>query len=194
MYILFTGAPGSKWSSVVKNIYWSDDIDHTDYSEARTYYHDADTPGRRQLMHIGAYWDPGMEFVNRDWDGPFSGEGKRIVKSHTFAHDLDELKTLGFPIVMIYRNDIECFKWWNDAGGFDITYPNYSYFKDQDTMWTHIQSENKDIMQFIKNNQDRITCPADNVDLCRALNISFPDTKGRIHNYEQNDIKVYLYK
>ena len=45
MYLLFTGAPGSKWSSVVKNIYWSDDIDHTDYSEERTYWHDADTPG-----------------------------------------------------------------------------------------------------------------------------------------------------
>jgi len=52
MYILFTGAPGSKWSSVVKNIYWSDDIDHTDYSEDRTYYHDADTPGNKHLMHI----------------------------------------------------------------------------------------------------------------------------------------------
>ena len=129
-----------------------------------------------------------------NWDIPFSGKGKRIIKSHTFAHQLDELSTLGYPIVMVYRNDIECLKWWTDAGGFNITYPNYSYFKDQETMWNHIQSENRDIMQFIKNSQDRVTCPADNVDLCRALNISFPDTKGRIHNYEQNDIKVYLYK
>ena len=103
MYILFTGAPGSKWSSVVKNIYWSDDVDHTDYSEARTYRHDADTPGRSHLMHIGAYWDPGMEFrTTRDnWDLPFSGEGKRIIKSHTFAHELDHLKDLGHPIVMV---------------------------------------------------------------------------------------------
>ena len=89
MYILFTGAPGSKWSSVVKNIYWSDDVDHTDYSEARTYRHDADTPGRSHLMHIGAYWDPGMEFDVDEWDRPFSGTGKRIVKAHTFAHQLD---------------------------------------------------------------------------------------------------------
>ena len=189
MYILFTGAPGSKWSSVAQNIYLSPDIDQSDSTIDRSY-------NKGVVRHIGSYFDPGMEFRNtRDnWDLPFSGKGKRIIKSHTFAHDLDELKTLGFPIVMVYRNDIECFNWWNDAGGFDITYPNYSYFKDQDTMWTHIQSENKDTMQFIKNNQDRITCPADNVDLCRALNISFPDTKGRIHNYEQNDIKVYLYK
>ena len=56
-YILVTGAPGSKWSSVVKNIYWSKDVDQSDYSEERTYWHDADTPGTPQLMHIGAYWD-----------------------------------------------------------------------------------------------------------------------------------------
>ena len=49
-------------------------------------------------------------------------------------------------------------------------------------------------MQFVKDNQDRIICPVDNVDLCRALKISFPDAKGRIHNYEHNDIKVYLYQ
>ena len=61
-------------------------------------------------------------------------------------------------------------------------------------MWTHIQKEKKEIMQFVKDNQDRIICPVDNVDLCRALNISFPDAKGRIHNYEHNDIKVYLYQ
>jgi len=188
-YILMTGAPGSKWSSVAQNIYQSPDIDQSDSTPDRAY-------NKGVVRHIGSYFDPGMEFSNtRDnWDLPFSGKGKRIIKSHTFAHNLDQLKTLGFPIVMVYRNDIECFNWWNDAGGFDITYPNYSYFKDQDTMWTHIQSENKDTMQFIKNNQDSITCPADNVDLCKALNISFPDTKGRIHNYEQNDIKVYVYK
>ena len=59
-YIFVTGAPGSKWSSVVKNIYYSDSIDQTDYSAARTYSHDA--PGEMTLMHLGAYFDPGMEF------------------------------------------------------------------------------------------------------------------------------------
>ena len=61
-------------------------------------------------------------------------------------------------------------------------------------MWAHIQSENRDIMQFIKDNTDRITTVKDNVDLCRLLEISFPDTKGRIHNYADKDIKVYVYK
>ena len=189
MYILFTGAPGSKWSSVAKNIYRSPDIDQSDSTSERTY-------NKGTVNHIGSYFDPGMEFrITRDnWDLPFSGTGKRIIKSHTFAHELDQLSKLDFPIVMVYRNDFECFKWWTDAGGFNITYPNYRYFQDNETMWSHIQAENRDIMQFIRDNQNRITCPKDNVDLCRGLNISFPDTKGRIHNYEQNDIKVYLYK
>ena len=189
MYILFTGAPGSRWSSVAEGIYRSPDIDQTDGKGRNTYRTGV-------VKHEGAYFDPGMEFENSitNWDKPFSGIGKRIIKSHTFAHRLNDLKKLGYPIVMVYRNDIECLKWWNDAGGFDITYPNYSYFKDQDTMWDHIQSENRDIMQFIRDNQDRITTLVDNVDLCRALEISFPDTKGRIHNYAQKDIKVYLFK
>lgn len=193
MYILFTGAPGSKWSSVVKNIYWSDDIDHTDYLEERTYWHDADTPGRKQLMHTGAYWDPGMEFVNRDWDGPFSGTGKRIVKSHTFAHRLNELKDKGHPIVMVYRNDFECLEWWKMCGEFNITYPNYQWFENLDKMWGHIQAENRDIMQFVKDNKDWISKPKDNVDLCRLLGIDFPK-KSRLHNYADKSIQVYVYK
>lgn len=193
-YILVTGAPGSKWSSVVKNIYWSDDVDHTDYSDDRTYWHDADTPGTKQLMHIGAYWDLGMEFENTDWDSPFSGKGKRIVKSHTFAHILEELKQSGHPIVIVYRNDYECLEWWKLCGEFNITYPNYQHFQNLDDMWVHIQKENKDIMQFIKDNSERITRVKDNLELCNLLEISFPNHKVQGHDYKQKDIKVYVYK
>ena len=191
-----TGAPGSKWSSVFKNIHKSPDVDQTDYTEERTYWHDADTPGRKQLMHTGAYWDPGMEFrATRDnWDLPFSGTGKRIIKSHTFAHELNHLKNLGHPIIMVYRNDFECLDWWKLCGGFNITYPNYQHFVNLDLMWEHIQAENKDIMQFVKDNSDRISTPKDNVDLCRSLGIGFPYPNGKLQNYQQKDIKVYLYE
>ena len=59
-YIFCAGAPGSKWSSLIKNIYYSPGVDRSDYSDARTYYHDAS--GKMDLMHLGAYFDPGMEF------------------------------------------------------------------------------------------------------------------------------------
>ena len=38
-YIFVVGAPGSKWSSVCKNIYYSPSVDRTDYSEARNYFY-----------------------------------------------------------------------------------------------------------------------------------------------------------
>jgi len=135
-----------------------------------------------------------MEFDVDDWDGPFSGTGKRIVKSHTFAHQLDKLKDKNYPIVMVYRNDFECLEWWKLCGEFTITYPNYQHFENLEKMWGHIQAENKDTMQFIRDNKDRITKVKDNVDLCRLLEISFPDTKGRIHNYAQKGVEVYVYK
>jgi hypothetical protein len=193
-YILVTGAPGSKWSSVVKNIYWSDDIDRTDYSKDREYYHEADTPGEPQLMHIGAYWDPGMEFDVDDWDGPFSGHGTRIIKAHTFAHELDRLATLGYPIVMVYRNDVECFEWWKLCGEFGITYPLYNeYYKNLDVMWQHIQRQNSDIQNFIKNNHNRIQQVDSNIALCRLLDINFQSNETG-HIYKQKDIKVYVYQ
>ena len=55
MYILFTGAPGSKWSSVAANIYGSADIDQTDSTSERAYKHG-------KVNHMGSYFDPGMEF------------------------------------------------------------------------------------------------------------------------------------
>ena len=194
-YILMTGAPGSKWSSVFKNIHQSADIDKTDYTEERTYWHDADTPGEKQLMHTGAYWDPGMEFENNieSWDKPFSGIGKRIIKSHTFAHKLDNLKDLGYPIILVYRNDYKCFTWWQLCGEFNITYPSYhKHYKNLDNMYIEIQKENKATLNFINMNEYRVTNPKDNAELCKLLNISYPkDTP--IHNYDEKDITVYLY-
>ena len=103
-YIFCAGAPGSKWSSLIKNIYYSPDVDQSDYSEARTYYHDAS--GKMDLMHLGAYFDPGMEFggffdqldhytpteCEAEFDRAFlstGDRGRRIIKSHVFAHHID---------------------------------------------------------------------------------------------------------
>jgi len=63
-----------------------------------------------------------------------------------------------------------------------------------DNMWVHIKNENNDMMNFIKDNKNRIHKPKDNVDLCRLLEINFPNTKGRIHNYAEKGIQVYVYK
>ena len=124
-YIFVAGAPGSKWSSVVKNIYYSPDIDRSDYTDARTYYHEA--WGHRELMHLGAYWDPGMEFgenfdrldqltteeCEAEFDRPFNGTGVRIIKSHVFMYHVKFLKQHwpDSPVILVHRGDDACLGW-----------------------------------------------------------------------------------
>ena len=161
-YVFVAGAPGSKWSSVVKNIYYSPSIDRSDYSDARTYWHSA--WGQPELMHLGAYFDPGMEFGRRfmrlpqltkveaeaEFDRPFDSTGIRIIKSHVFSHHLDYLKATwpDVPIVLVRRPNDACLGWWVRCGQFNITYPDYQYYSNLEMMAMHIDQQNKDIDDF----------------------------------------------
>ena len=201
-YIFVTGAPGSKWSSVVKNIYYSPDIDRSDYSDARTYYHDAG--GKMDLMHLGAYFDPGMEFgkffhrlsmydkdtLEKDFDEPFSGTGVRIIKSHVFANHVDHLKALWpeCPVVLVRRDDDACLGWWVKCGHFDITYPLYhDYYRDLRTMAGIIQEQNSGIVAAQRRYPGRH--PLTNQQLARMLGIVVPPEQYN-QDYGQSNVKV----
>jgi hypothetical protein len=201
-YIFCAGAPGSKWSSLIKNIYYSPSIDRTDYSEARTYWHDA--PGQLELMHLGAYFDPGMEFgdffdrldqyspqaCEIEFDRPFSGTGIRIIKSHVFAHHINFLKKNwpDAPIILADRGDDACLGWWVKCGHFNITYPLYeSYYKDLRQMSHIIQKQNADIRTaWAKYSGTEVS---NNQDLCQALGIPLPPEQYQ-QNYTISDLKV----
>jgi hypothetical protein len=201
-YIFVTGAPGSKWSSVTKNIYYSASIDQTDYSDARTYSHDA--PGELTLMHLGAYFDPGMEFgdffdnldqytkaqCEAEFDRPFSGTGIRIIKSHVFAHHLEFIKHTwpDCAIVLVHRSSDSCLGWWVKCGHFDITYPNYSkYYQNLRQMSQIISAQNQAIEsgmnhlagKFVLNNQE----------LAQLLALE-PPPEQYAQNYAASDITV----
>jgi len=119
-------------------------------------------------------------------------KGKRIIKSHTFSYDLDKLKEYGYPIVFVYRPDYECYRWWQQAGGFNIKYPSYEWYENLEGMWWHIQEQNNEIMDFIKKNEKNITTLEDNYDLLEILKISEPkDFSYRL--YSDEDIKVYIW-
>jgi hypothetical protein len=201
-YIFMTGAPGSKWSSVSKNIYYSPDIDRSDYSDARTYYHDAS--GTTQLMHMGAYFDPGMEFggffdnINRytkelcesEFDRPFTSKGVRIIKSHVFAHNIDFLKTYWpeCPVVLVQRPNDACLGWWVKCGHFTITYPKYDqYYQDLRTMATIISAQNRDIQEAVWRYRGQIVNT--NQDLAKVVNIQLPPAEYE-QNYGADDIRV----
>ena len=201
-YIFMTGAPGSKWSSVSKNIYYSPDIDRSDYSDARTYYHDAS--GTMQLMHMGAYFDPGMEFgsffneIDRytreqceaEFDRPFTGTGVRIIKSHVFAHNIDFLKDHwpDCPIILVQRPNDACLGWWVKCGHFTITYPKYDqYYQDLRTMSTIISSQNRAIQAAVWRYKGYVV--NSHRELAKALNIQQPPAEYE-QNYGVDDIRV----
>ena len=201
-YIFMTGAPGSKWSSVSKNIYYSPDIDRSDYSDARTYYHDAS--GTMQLMHMGAYFDPGMEFgsffneIDRytreqceaEFDRPFTGTGVRIIKSHVFAHNINFLKDHwpDCPIILVQRPNDACLGWWVKCGHFTITYPKYDqYYQDLRTMSTIISSQNRAIQAAVWRYKGYVV--NSNRELAKALNIQQPPAEYE-QNYGVDDIRV----
>jgi hypothetical protein len=199
--IFVTGAPGSKWSSVVKNIYYSASIDRSDHSQDRSYAHRDQYSGAP--MHLGAYFDPGMEFgdwfgqlscyskteCEHEFDRPFDGVGTRIVKSHEFANHLCHLQLTwpDTPIVLVHRSTDACIGWWLRCGGFDISYPNYRpYYKDIPTIIQHIERQNSNI-------ESAWDLPGtevfDNQELAQILNIQQPpDTYQQ--NYPDCDIRV----
>ena len=202
-YIFMAGAPGSKWSSVAKNIYFSPDIDRSDASPSREYWHSA--WGEPQLMHLGAYFDPGMEFdlsqqmnleskehLEEFFDSAFSpdGTGIRIIKSHIFAHHLDFIKKTwpDCPIILVHRPDDACLGWWVKCGHFDITYPKYDvYYKDLRHMASIIARQNTDILTTWYDNECFFL--GDNVTLADTLGIARPH-KEYYQSYTAADIEV----
>jgi len=203
-YLFIAGAPGSKWSSVSKNIYYSPSVDRSDYSDERTYYHDAS--GNMDLMHLGAYFDPGMEFgdnfdnlssmskaeCEQEFNRPFSGTGVRIIKSHVFANNIDFLKNT-WPdcrVILVHREDDACLGWWVRCGHFNITYPKYDkYYVDLRTMGTIINKQNLGILTawYKYNGQE----PETNRDAVQMLRLQ-PPPVTYVQNYASSDIKVKI--
>jgi hypothetical protein len=195
-YIFLAGAPGSKWSSVARNIYFSPSIDRSDNTDLRQY---------EQTGHCGAYWDPGMEFsvpedldqltpeqAEQTWNAPFSGTGYRIVKSHIFCYrkNIDYLRRNWptAPIVLVHRPDDACVGWWVRSGGFSITYPFYQpYYQDLETMCDRVSKQNHGLLS-AWHNYDGAE-PATNRDLANMLALE-PPPLNHVQNYHSNDIKV----
>jgi hypothetical protein len=203
-YIFIVGAPGSKWSSVAKNIYYSPDIDRTDFQDSRTYTHSAS--GESTVMHVGAYFDPGMEFghwfdkintfdilsCETEFNRPFSGTGVRIIKSHVLSNHIDFLKRTwpDCSVVLVHRNDDACLDWWIKCGEFNITYPKYDfYYRDLPTMASKIAEQNSNILKAWDTYKGVEV--NNNLALCNVLKIDHPPSSYQ-QKYNVNDIRVKM--
>ena len=147
-YIFFTGVPGSRWSGIAQEIKQDPHYDTSDRAPHRVYAH-GEFSG-----HKDAYFGTGMEFPaildEENLEEPFTGTGTRLLMSHEWCYHFDDIikKYPDAWIQLIYRADGTSFDWWLQAGGFDITYPDYSWYEDDDTMFFKIHQQNQLILDF----------------------------------------------
>jgi hypothetical protein len=159
--VFVTGAPGSKWSALAHALAYGDGVDNSDVAETRTY-----AGGR--TSHFGNYFGPGMEFgdnfdrldqltreeLQHAFAQPYasaSAGGVKLLKSHMFAAHLPVLLEM-FPAaraVVVHRSDRACLRWWLEAGGFGISFPDYAWYGDVDGMAAQIARDNAAIVEFV---------------------------------------------
>lgn len=147
--IFFCGVPGSRWSGIAQEIKSRPGYNISDRATHRKYEH-GEFSG-----HIDAYFGTGMEFEAKlDEENllkPFTTKaGCKLLMSHEWAYKLDEIIDK-YPldwIQLIYRNDKASFDWWKQAGGFDIKYPNYDWYRDDILMKARIEEQNALILSF----------------------------------------------
>jgi hypothetical protein len=198
-YIFIAGAPGSRWSSVARSIYNSSKIDNSDSNSSYT------RPGETTPMHLGTYWDPGMEYgenfdaidmisdeyIHEQFDKPFKENNNltRIIKSHQFCKHLNFIRDNWqyCPIVLVYyKSDDSTEKWWYEAGGFDITYPNYRWY--QNRMREEIETQNAAVLDFVNNN--KCTLVKDSNELGELLGLT--DLEYKDFAAAETDVYVYV--
>jgi hypothetical protein len=76
-------------------------------------------------------------------------------------------------IVACLRDCDDCMEWWKKAGGWDITYPSYEWYKDDIKMKHEIYWQNKAIIHWVQKRSVQENTQLSN---------------------KHKDLKVYVYK
>jgi hypothetical protein len=168
--IFATGAPGSKWSGLLNALSFHEKLNNEDKADHRQYFIYYNLENTKEVLrmgwHFGVYFGPDNEYghkfddmskltkeeIVREFARPYdTWEGIKMIKSHWFAYNLDTI-TKYFPkakIILVWAPDDSCFEWWSHLGGWDITFPVYTWYKDDERMQQKIKLENAFILKFI---------------------------------------------
>ena len=165
-FTFLVGAPGSRWSGVGQLVAENFNYDRSDENHERVYAHG------KFSGHRGAYWGPGMELghdfhrlesIYGDNVAAFEQEchtafdenefRTKLIRCHQFAYNLSWLynNVNNSNILLVRRGNQDCFDWWTQAGGWDISYPRYDWYIDDDHMQHYIEVENKLSNDFVCN-------------------------------------------
>ena len=151
--IFFTGVPGSRWSGIAQTLETMSGMNISDRTPERQYDH------HNYTGHKGAYFGSEMEFepildadyIDQAW---INLRGCKLVKSHEWSYYLSEIQKKFHDdwIMMVYRPDMNSYAWWHEAGGFQIKYPNYTFYQNSAIMMSEIMKQNSQILKFGKVN------------------------------------------
>jgi len=158
--IIATGAPGSRWSGAIRCLQSQVDINITDEVNSDSY------SNGNFGWHRGVYWGPHHQYghhfdrldqmdyseVLREFKAPFQEwqPGIKVVKSHWFSYHIPQLCEW-FPeakILTFWLEDDFCFDWWHKVGGWNITYPHYDWYVNDERMKQQISIENSNIKKY----------------------------------------------
>lgn len=147
--IFLTGVPGSRWSGIAQTLETIPGFNTSDRTPEREFNHG------KFSGHRGVYYGTGMEYSADPHEGYLDQAwpdttGTRIIKSHEWAYWLDAIKTR-FPddwIMLVYRPDMASYAWWHEAGGFNIKYPDYTWYENSAGMLGEIGKQNQHILEF----------------------------------------------
>jgi hypothetical protein len=171
-YIFLVGVPGSRWGRLEAMIYKSAP-GYIDVSCKAPYLQDMPNHG---TQHIYTFWGPfhqhGEGFDRLDLLGPerVMGEiesaynpndpGKvRIIRCHWFSYQLDWIAE-NMPwvdILFVLREPEMCFRWWKESGGWDISYPCYKWYSNDEVLKRQILQETRLMHKFINERRLKIT-------------------------------------
>jgi hypothetical protein len=163
-YVFLTGVPGSRWGRPENMIYEQADI----IDISCRWPHQQDNP-KHGTRHIYTFWGPfhehGEQFDRLDLLGP--GEVMRqidavyddndprpyrIIRCHWFSYQLDWIAEHmpWIDILMVFREPEMSYRWWIQSGGWDISYPNYTWYSNDAVMKRQIMIEHKLMLKFCR--------------------------------------------
>jgi hypothetical protein len=171
--IFATGVPGSRWSRILGILSIHGDINSSDKIKFPTYNTEVTFPNgktKKVGMHSSAYFGPGtgigedFHLLKKTTKEAFLQEvstafenfdsGIKIIKSHWFCYNLDWLKE-NFPkakFIFVYNGNEEAFKWWHLVGGWNIKFPKYTWYENNERLYERIIVENELMLDFMKKN------------------------------------------
>jgi hypothetical protein len=171
--VFFIGAPGSSWSRIASILEYSLklNLNLSDHTSEREYYIKNSKSWAHLINHQGSYFGSGMEFGNKfETVGKYynkmtfktelakaftqhNDDQNYLIKSHSLAYNIEWLidNFSKSKIIFVIKQPIEeCIEWWQSAGGFDITYPCYDWYKDKD-LKKEFNKQQFNIKKFINN-------------------------------------------